>query len=168
MRYYLDTEFDEKSKFMLSVGIVAQDGREFYAVDTNYQFVKNDWLTEHVVPHLFDLTASQAIFQGHSFQIARQLVDFMAGDHDAKFYGWKSAWDIVLVHSLFGGYQGVLDAGVGIPLVCFDLYQMSQSLGVDSVKEKIRPLEPAHHALVDARWNKLVHQQLMMQYGREL
>lgn len=169
MRYYLDTEFDESAAKLISLGIVAQDGREFYAVNNSWERAKaSPWLAEHVVPQLFNFDVAKNIFQGIEFQIARELNKFIGDDDDATFFGYKSAWDIVLVHRLFGGYQGVLEAGANIPLVCYDLHQIAKSLGIGSLKDIVKPLEPVHHALVDARWNKLVHEMIIIMHGREL
>lgn len=57
MRYWYDTEFHEDGHTvdLISIGIVAEDGREYYAVnhDADWDRVKkNEWLCENVVPHL--------------------------------------------------------------------------------------------------------------------
>jgi hypothetical protein len=181
MRYYLDTEFDEKRAQLISIGLVAQNGREFYAVNESYdQEHMSDWLKEHVKPLLYNTdvidastrfgrTAMPSQFVSEqSFNIARDLVDFIGPDHDVEFWGYKCAWDIVLVHRLFGGYSEISEAGHPIPLTCSDLTQLARSLGIESLKEKVPPFEPAHHALVDARWNKHVHEQIIIQYGRNV
>ena len=48
MRYFIDTEFMESGHLfpitLLSIGIVAEDGREFYAVNGEAdQTLANDW-----------------------------------------------------------------------------------------------------------------------------
>jgi hypothetical protein len=54
-RYYLDTEFIEDGHTidLISIGIVAEDGREFYAVNKGCDFSKaDDWVKENVISHL--------------------------------------------------------------------------------------------------------------------
>ena len=169
MRYYLDTEFDEGKTMLVSLGIVAQDGREFYAINADYNWrLAPAWLCEHVEPHLRDKSIN-TFFHGSETQIANSLTNFLALDNeDVRFFGYCSAWDIVLVHRLYGGYQGVLAAGSNVPLVCYDLKQVAKSVGIGSLKDVVKPLEPEHNALIDARWNKNVHEQIIFQYGREL
>lgn len=57
MRYFYDTEFleDGKTIELISIGIVAEDGREYYAVndDAPWDRIYNDeWLMKHVWPQL--------------------------------------------------------------------------------------------------------------------
>ncbi|MBN3946431.1 MAG: 3'-5' exoribonuclease [Nostoc sp. NMS7] len=55
MRYFIDLEFIENAKTidLISIGIVAQDGREFYAVNEECNFSKaNYWVQENVIPSL--------------------------------------------------------------------------------------------------------------------
>lgn len=61
-RFFFDCEFleDGRTIDLISIGIVAQDGREYYAVvsetetDTTLydRIVRHDWLMANVVPHL--------------------------------------------------------------------------------------------------------------------
>lgn len=52
MKYFLDTEFIEDGKTidLISIGIVAEDGREFYAIKGECDFGKaSDWVLENVL-----------------------------------------------------------------------------------------------------------------------
>ena len=52
LRYFLDTEFIEDGKTidLISIGIVSEDGREFYAVNEDCDFGKaSDWVLENVL-----------------------------------------------------------------------------------------------------------------------
>lgn len=64
-RYFYDTEFleDGETIDLISIGIVSEDGREYYAVnaavgdstdtdDLGARIAEHDWLMENVVPHL--------------------------------------------------------------------------------------------------------------------
>lgn len=57
MRLYYDTEFIEDGSTidLVSIGIAAQDGREYYAVSSQFdlkRFAANDWLMANVWPSL--------------------------------------------------------------------------------------------------------------------
>ncbi|HEX6969125.1 MAG TPA: 3'-5' exoribonuclease [Micromonosporaceae bacterium] len=57
MKYFYDTEFldDGASIDLISIGIVAEDGREYYAVSSDMPLDRikdNDWLVRNVLPHL--------------------------------------------------------------------------------------------------------------------
>lgn len=171
MRYYLDTEFDQSVMKLISIGIVAQDGRSFYAVNEDHppDLWTDNWLRENVEPYYMDMALAPITMIGHEFQIARALVDFVGFGTDAEFWGYKCAWDIVLTHGLFEGYQNIMKGGINIPLVCFDLNQFAISCGItEKLSSLVAPLETKHHALSDARWNKFVHEQMILQYARHI
>ncbi len=55
MRYWLDTEFIEDGKTidLISIGIVAEDGREYYALNLDCDLSKaSDWVKENVISKL--------------------------------------------------------------------------------------------------------------------
>lgn len=81
MRYFLDTEFVEDGRTidLLSIGIVAEDGRELYLQTERAEFYHaypqycpNDWVRKNVVPHL------NATRTSHS-QIQKQILEFVYG-----------------------------------------------------------------------------------------
>jgi len=61
MRIFYDTEFIENGKTidLISIGIVTEDGREYYAVNSGIEsgdalherISAHDWLMRNVVPH---------------------------------------------------------------------------------------------------------------------
>ena len=55
MRYFIDTEFIEDGKTidLISIGIVAEDGREYYAQSVEFDHRKaSEWVKENVLLHL--------------------------------------------------------------------------------------------------------------------
>ncbi|MEO0869841.1 MAG: hypothetical protein AAFY17_15665, partial [Cyanobacteria bacterium J06642_11] len=55
MRYYLDTEFIEDGHTidLISIGLVAEDGREYYALNVDCDWSKaNNWVKQHVLGSL--------------------------------------------------------------------------------------------------------------------
>lgn len=60
MKYFLDTEFIEYGKTidLISIGIVSEDGREFYALNADCDWSKaNQWVRENVLAGLPDKPA---------------------------------------------------------------------------------------------------------------
>lgn len=55
MKYFLDTEFIEDGRTidLISIGIVAEDGREYYAINSEFNSSKaSDWVKENVLAKL--------------------------------------------------------------------------------------------------------------------
>ncbi|HEU4360304.1 MAG TPA: hypothetical protein VFR27_02205, partial [Mycobacterium sp.] len=53
MRYFYDTEFidDGYTIELISIGVVAEDGREYYAVSTEFDAGRaGPWVRTHVLP----------------------------------------------------------------------------------------------------------------------
>lgn len=76
MRYFLDTEFAEDGRTidLISITIVAEDGREFYAVSTEFDAEKcNPWVKENVLPKLPPRNESRVRRDcGHGCWMSRQ------------------------------------------------------------------------------------------------
>lgn len=61
MKYFLDTEFIEDGKTidLISIGIVAEDGREFYCLNYDCDHSKaSQWVKDNVLAHLPEKTRS--------------------------------------------------------------------------------------------------------------
>lgn len=64
MRYFYDTEFieDGATITLVSIGIVAEDGREYYAVSTDFDGARaNHWVRENVLAKLPNLDSLSLI-----------------------------------------------------------------------------------------------------------
>lgn len=145
MRYYLDTEFFEdgptKPVRLISLGIVAQDGREFYAeVEQDLSDV-SDWLKANVVPHL---TGPRLTREG----LAARVLDFV--DDAPEFWGYFADYDWVVFCQLFGSMVGLPRH---FPQFCRDLKQLADDLRVPRAAYP-RQAGTAHNALADARWHR--------------
>jgi hypothetical protein len=160
MRYFYDPEFidDGHTIDLVSIGIVAEDGREYYAVSSEFpqdKLFANRWLVENVWPHLphdgFRLDVSHSDVRPHR-RIARQVYDFLLPGTDpdtlpdVELWAWYAAFDHVCLTRLWGH---MIDIPEGLPMLTYDLKQESDRLGVPL------PEQPGgkHHALVDARHN---------------
>lgn len=160
MKYFIDTEFIEgfhKPLFgknrhfidLISIGIVCEDGREYYAISNEYKYKKADkWVQENVIlpmyidevhgdmRNLYDITNFQSAYGKSNKQIAEVVEWFIRRDHHvncktgelvddkthdpAEFYGYFADYDWVLFCSLFGR---MIDLPKGFPMYCNDLQQ---------------------------------------------
>jgi hypothetical protein len=162
MNYYLDQEFIErfhKPLFgkprhvidLISIGLVAEDGRTYYAISNEYGYNDaSDWVKENVIlPAYIDAVHGDARnhytvkdFHKHfgksNKQIAKEVTEFCkpnytravkAGidaiigniDPDIQFYGYYADYDWVLFCSLFGT---MMELPKGFPMYCKDLQQI--------------------------------------------
>lgn len=149
MRYYLDTEFidDGYSIELISIGVVAEDGREFYAEATAVPWHRaSDWVNENVRPHLRNTDDVRV------HDIGERLRDFI-GDDRPEFWSWCSAYDWVVICQLFGT---MMDKPAGWPSYCRDLQQELDRLGLSDDEVPAHP-GAAHDALADAHWHRDIH-----------
>lgn len=145
MRYWLDTEFRERpgSIDLISIGIVAEDGRELYAENALFDWrlvPADDWLQENVRPHL------EAVGQLPS-HIREAVLEFV-GDEKPEFWGYYCDYDWVVFCWLFGR---MIDLPAHYPKFCRDLKQWAVDLGNPNLPKQD---SAEHHALADARWNR--------------
>lgn len=172
MKYFLDTEFIEDGRTieLLSIGIVAEDGRELYAEldqrDVDHE--KADaWVKENVIAHLWHRQKDKAEFNGWTRdggiggllrrgQIALEVVAFCSltqGDRP-EFWAYYADYDWVALCQLFGR---MIDLPKGWPKYCNDLKQLCVSKGDPELPKQ----EGGHHALNDARWVRDQYARLM-------
>lgn len=154
MNYFLDTEFleDGTTIELISIGIVAADGREFYAEvdlpqETWERVYAHEWLVDNVVPGLDGMVSSRQ-------DIADDIQRFVTGK--PSFWGWCSAYDWVVLNQLYGS---MVDHPTKWQFWCNDLAQYAEKLGVRRSLPAQEGTE--HNALDDARWNKVVYDYLV-------
>jgi len=161
MKYFYDTEFidDGHTINLISIGIVAEDGREYYAVSSEFpehKVLANRWLVENVWPHLphdgLRLDTSHPDVRSHH-RIAREVYDFFlpATDPDTlpdvELWGFYADFDHVCLTRLWGR---MIDVPEGLPMLTYDLKQEADRLGVQLPQQA----SGKHHALADARHNR--------------
>lgn len=157
MRYFLDTEFCEDGKTidLISIGIVAEDGREFYAVSNDFNPHEcNDWVKEHVLPVLNNEGANdRPMLRLSNKEIAEHIVRFTQYEADSSkpaFYAYFADYDWVVLCQLFGTMMNLPKT---FPMYCRDLKQIMYHLGLH--KDDMPKQEGTeHNALADARWVK--------------
>lgn len=154
-KYFFDTEFDPNQfagDSLISIGIVADDGREFYAISKDFdpaRMVRNDWLASNVMPWLDP--PDQPTWM-HRAEIAQAVELFVGGDATPEFWAHYGAFDWVLFCELFGGMLTMSDMHPGWPWFCRDLQQLADMVDLSKSLYPDQPPRP-HHALDDARWN---------------
>lgn len=148
MRYFYDTEFIEDGSTieLVSIGIVAEDGREFYAVSNEFDASRaNEWVRDNVLSKL--PRASHPAWKPLR-QIREEAHAFLvAGRGVPELWAWVGAYDHVVFAQLWGDMSGLPK---DLPRYTRELKQYWQMAG--------RPRLPKvpdgnHDALVDARHN---------------
>jgi hypothetical protein len=153
MRYYLDTEFIERGHehpiALISIGIVAEDGREFYEVAADgWQDVHaSDWVKSNVLPHL-----GTRHRMGRA-EMALEIRHFCG--ESPEFWAYYADYDWVVLCQLFGTMMDLPDAW---PKFCRDVKQLAVSVGNPELP---RQESGEHNALADARHIKLMHEWLI-------
>lgn len=157
MRYFIDTEFvfDAKRRTVdpISVGIVAEDGREFYAVSTEFNKRRAPlWVKTNVLPLLPDRDVSfydsprrksEAMAWGNLADIGYRLRRFI-GDDVPEFWGDYAAFDYVVLSIIMGGFDAWPR---GWPMSIRDLQETPAGR---AASDSVMSLTP-HNALCDAR-----------------
>jgi|SRR5215471_6980597 len=145
MRYWLDTEFIEDGRTidLISIGIVAEDGRTFYAENMDCDLSRaSDWVKENVLPHLqggdgpTDLVAEVRVFCDPELY------------GKPEFWGYYADYDWVALCQLFGR---MIDLPKGWPMYCRDIKQWADDLGNPRLPKQE---SKEHYALADALWNR--------------
>lgn len=153
MRYFLDTEFREpdgdyylEQVELISLGIVSADGREFYAVSSEFDESKcGPWLQANVLAHLGDTPrVSQATM--------RAAVRGFVGEGGAhpQFWGYYADYDWYLFCRMMGGWFGLPKTW---PKLCRDVAQYQEDMACPTLPSAA-DFQPAHNALTDARWTR--------------
>jgi len=174
MKYFLDCEFHEDGHTidLISIGIVAEDGREFYAVNadcnwdriwggvTQHDRERTAWLRDNVMPQI---DRSIAIPRTDIRDQVRDFVLFQPKHVPSwcpvEFWGYYAATDWVALYQLWGR---LIDIPPHFPKWCRDIKQFAASVGNPTL-----PYDPKiHHALEDARWQKLAYD-FMVEHAKQ-
>ena len=149
MRYFYDTEFIEDGTTidLVSIGVVSEDGREFYAVSTEFDGARaGAWVRANVLPKL----PSPADKAWRSRERLRaDLLEFLsAGTGDVELWAWIAAYDHVALCQLWGAMPALPRA---LPRFTRELRQRWEDAGRPALPP---PTSDAHDALADARLNR--------------
>jgi hypothetical protein len=167
VKYFFDTEFyeDGRSIDLISIGVVAEDGREFYAVSLESQLhMVSPWVRKNVLPSLppysdrawmarKDIADGLQLFTGKSVPCTfgdshGETLPAVPFDPKPEFWAYYADYDWVVLCQLFGTMMALPPH---FPKWCRDLKQLSVDVG--SPKHPADP-KNEHNALADARWNR--------------
>lgn len=148
MRYFYDTEFIEDGSTieLISIGIVAEDGREYYAVSTDFDASRaNPWVREHV---LEKLPNPQREVWKPLRRIREEVYAFLlAGGSRPELWAWVGAYDHVVFAQMWGDMTKLPKE---LPRYTRELKQYWDMAGRPAIPPAPKD---AHDALVDARHN---------------
>lgn len=159
MKIFFDTEFTglQQRTYLLSIGMIAEDGRIFYAeYDHPNNFKLDDWIKENVIANFtgentFDNTAN----------LVERIENFLRPYNEVEMWSDCLAYDWVLFCQLWGGAFGVPKKIYYIP---FDICTVMKIKGVDpdiNREEYAKMTGVKHNALHDARVIKKCYEKLM-------
>ena len=172
----------------ISIGIVADDGRTYYAVNAllaargwkGWRFRrrvrKHQWLMENVVPHLPKPSGDWNLHMPKRWlfnyldpavkpieRIAREVRDFIRDSGgDVQLWANYGAYDHVCLAQLWGR---MIDLPDGVPMFTNDIQQERARLGF-SWDDLPKQESGEHNALADARHNQTVRRWLAEQEAR--
>jgi hypothetical protein len=147
MRYFIDTEFIERGPNfpiqLISIGIVSEDGREFYAVSSDFDpATASEWVKNNVLDRLGSVERWPINY------IASRILMFIRAQRP-EFWGYYADYDWVVFCQIFGT---MMDLPKGFPMYCRDIKQLCDEKGNPKLPEQGKG---EHNALADARWNKI-------------
>jgi hypothetical protein len=171
MRYFIDTEFVENPGTidLISIGIVIEgSGFGYYALNKECKIAQaweNEWVRENVLKSIyneyqpmtfgFSLITMEDIFHKHGItkkRMQHEIIQFTNLDEHPEFYGYYADYDWVVFCWIFGR---MIDLPEHLPMYCRDLKQMMDEKGLTKEwkHEHCPDPEGEHNALVDAKWN---------------
>lgn len=163
MKIFYDTEFleDGRTIDLISIGMVAEDGREYYAVNRNMpeqRIREHPWLMANVVPSLpkHPYGDPDSLFNSadpcvkHPKVIAREVAHFIQHTMHPELWAWYGAYDHVALCQLFGR---MIDLPTGVPMWTNDLKQEVKRLRLVNIPKQE---QGEHNALEDARHNAVI------------
>lgn len=141
MKFALDTEFIDtpEASELISLALVAEDGREYY---TEFPYTKahiTPWLAKHVVPSLGKSPLT-------TFAFARsEIIDFVGGSRfdPPEFWAYYATYDWYWLSRVMGGFMEFPSFWPMRPKEFADIQQ-----GVPTLCRV--PGEREHNALTDA------------------
>lgn len=172
MKIFYDAEFleDGRTVDLISIGMVAEDGREYYAVSRDAskrrlrrRIRRHPWLMANVVPSLPKAHGDWNLYMPRRWLfnysdpcvkprhlIAREVRDFILATPEAQLWAWYGAYDHVALCQLWGR---MIDLPEGVPMWTNDLKQECVRLGNPKIP---RQASGEHNALEDARHNRAI------------
>ena len=166
MKFWIDTEYDDSGDrpVLISLGAVAEDGREFYAVSAEFDAdCVKPFVRENVLPYLPPRASPDWMPLS---RISDAFLGFI-GEDQAEFWSLIATYDWFLVtNELLGGLDNLPS---NWNFECWDLYQWAWRIGASKVYPQLQPVfedTDEHHALSCARLHRRIYDYLA-QYERD-
>jgi hypothetical protein len=165
VKVFYDTEFldDGKTIELISIGMVRDDGAEYYAVNLEMDWnriVQHEWLRKNVVPHLpqtpVRLDGAHPDVKTRT-QIRNDISSFLHISDKVQLWAWYGAYDFVALCQLWGTMMELPDH---IPSYSNDIRQVVNMMEVPFLKLP-KQLQDEHHALADAKFNRIRYEWLL-------
>ena len=186
MKIYFDTEFTglHKDTTLISIGLIAENGQEFYAEFDDYDESQcDDWIKENVIANLIhdkpelwdflglDVTRVYDDIIGVGTVLRRWLNQF---DEDIQFVSDCCHYDMVLLIYLLG--ETAFDLPRNVNPVCHDInqdiayfYEISDKEAFNKSREEIvkevygelADVYEKHNALHDAKVIKTIYENII-------
>jgi hypothetical protein len=148
MRIWFDTEFEENGTTieLISLGAVAENGNEWYAESSEFDWkIADPWLHSNVLPYLTGPAMSKQ-------RLAEQFLNWVRAQTDRpEFWAYYGDYDWVVLCQLYGR---MIDLPDTFPMLSLDLKQEMIRL---KVTESAIMNEQEHNSLSDARWTMATH-----------
>lgn len=119
MKLFFDTEFTGLHKYttLISLGIVSEDGREFYAELSDYDKTQcDDWIVKNVINNLQE----SSCYVGTKQEVGQKLREWLKQFDEIQFISDVCHYDFVLLIDLFGN---AFDLPNNVSPTCHDINQ---------------------------------------------
>jgi hypothetical protein len=157
VRYFYDCEFIEDGSTieLVSIGVVAEDGREYYAVSSEFDPARAiAWVRDNVLDKL--PSPADPAWRSRE-RIRDDLLAFLTGS--VELWAWYAGYDHVALCQLWGAMPALPRR---IPRFTHELRQRWEELGKPALPEA--PPDQ-HSALADARHNLARWRAMQQQSG---
>lgn len=190
MRLFFDMEFTglRKNTTPISIGIISEDGKTFYAEFTDYDEKQcDDWIKENVIKNLklagmgvgvsdTDETPPLRIVMGNKRYIYREMNEWLQQFDAIQFVSDVCHYDFILLIDLLTNGGTALDLPENISAVCHDLnmdiarhFRVSDREAFDMSREQIMNelcgsedivTGDKHNSLYDAEVIKAIYKEI--------
>ena len=185
MKLFFDTEFTglHAGTTLVSIGIVAENGKKFYAESADYDESQcDDWIKENVLAHTIlagnenlaarlGADADTTVVLGGKEDIRHELSEWLKQFDEVQFVSDVCHYDMVLLIDIFGTAFGLPG---NVSAVCHDIsqdiarhYGISDREAFDKSREDIvselcgqRIEGEKHNALYDAEVIKAIYTEI--------
>ncbi len=175
-KVFFDCEFTglQQNTTLISLGCVAEDGREFYAEFTDYDRKQiNPWLEENVIEHLTYRGMAQVewsdggrmVMKDDRHSIAAALQTWLSQFDHVEMWSDVLAYDWMLFCELFDAPDTAERLPRNVYYIPFDIATLMKIKNVDPdiSREELSGIEnlAKHNALDDARIIKACYEKLI-------